>query len=90
MTLVKAGLGAAAASVFGMALWIAVGYFTGYEVSYVAIVLGASTGFGALAAVSSRGNLATGAIAAVVAVLGIFGAKVGLVYLEVEKTFSSH
>ena len=66
MTLVKAGLGAAAASVFGMALWIAVGYFTGYEVSYVAIVLGASTGFGALAAVSSRGNLATGAIAAIV------------------------
>jgi hypothetical protein len=85
MTLVKAGLGAAGGAILGMILWVAVGYFTGFQVGIIAIALGAAAGFGTLHVVGkSECDKATGVTAAVIAVLGVLCARFVVVYLNVE------
>lgn len=90
MTLVKAGLGAAGGALLGMVVWVAIGYFTGFEVGYVAVAIGAAAGFGAtLVAGATECDTTTGVVAGAISVLAVLGAKYAVIYMVVEKTVSN-
>ena len=68
MSLVGAVLGAAV----GAGIWLAVGYATGFEIGYIAILVGALAGWGAVLLGKTR-SPAVGMIAAVAGLAGVIG-----------------
>lgn len=73
------------AAAVGAFVWGALGYFTGYEVGYVAWGLGALVGW-AMARFGGRG-IASAITAAVLSVAGIAGGKLLGTHFVVEKSF---
>lgn len=80
MSITSAAVGAAIGAALGGAIWAAIVHFTGFEVGYVAVGVGALAGFGAVTAAKGQTSRNTGVAAAVCAVLAILGAKYVVVY----------
>jgi hypothetical protein len=75
----KGLLGAVVGATLGALIWIAIGYYTGFEVGYIAWGVGLLAGIGMQFAGSERLSPATGALATVAAVLAILIAKYAVV-----------
>jgi len=67
-------LGGGVAAVIGAAIWAGIAYGTGYEIGWIAWILGGMVGFG-IRLGGGRGPTA-GALAAILAVLAICGGKI--------------
>lgn len=90
MSLAKGVLGAFAGGIAGGALWVGVAYATGYELSLLAIVLGGAVGFGMGMGNQGRGGAPAGVLAAIIALVCICGAKLGVAYYVAQHWIASH
>ncbi len=68
-------IGAVVAGVIGAGLWAAVAHFTGYEVRFVATIVGVMCGIGALIGTDGEGNIGSACIAVAAAFAAIFVGK---------------
>ncbi|MEL7472160.1 MAG: hypothetical protein AAGK04_02500 [Planctomycetota bacterium] len=70
------------AGAIGVVVWAAIAYYTGFEIGYIAIGIGALVGL-AIKAVDNEGGMARGLAAAIIAALSIAGGKYAAVSLHV-------
>lgn len=89
MSLAKGVLGALVGGAIGGAIWAGAAYFSGWELSLLAIVVGGAAGFGMGMGNKGRGGAMAGVLAACVTVACIFGAKFGMAELRAEKMIES-
>jgi hypothetical protein len=68
-------IGAVIAGTIGASIWALIAYLTQYEVGYVASIVGAMCGFGALLGTDGEGNMWSGTIAVAAAIAAIFIGK---------------
>jgi hypothetical protein len=88
MTYLKALLGAFIGTAIGGAVWVAIGYFTHYEVGYVAWAVGGLSGMGVAFMVSeNQRDIMTGTLAVAMAVCGILASKYLVVSLLVDQAW---
>jgi hypothetical protein len=75
--MVKLGaiVGGAVAGTVGALIWAGIAYFTGYELGWIAWVVGGLVGFGVLVGSAGERSNAAGVVAVVVAVMALLGAK---------------
>lgn len=80
--LIKAAIGGVIGGAIGAAIWVAVVYFTNYEIGWIAWGVGITTGLG-VAAACKDGEMVTGVLAAMIAIVALLAGK----YMVVEITF---
>lgn len=82
-------IGASVAGLIGAAVWAAIAYYANFEIGWIAWGIGVLAGFGAFVGAKSDGDIATGGIAAVVAVAAIGLGKFGAIHFAVDKELNS-
>ena len=70
-----------AGALLGGAIWVGIGYFTGYELGFLAIGVGAACGVGVAMGANGRAGVEGGILAATLAVFAIVGARYFIVKL---------
>jgi len=83
MSFLKGLPGGVVAGLIGAAIWAGIAYWSGYEIAYVAWVVGALVGIGV--ASGSNGGTPAGGLAVVISVLAILGGKYAAVELVMKK-----
>ncbi len=81
----KGILGAVGGGVLGAVVWAAITIFTGYEIGWIAWLVGAGVGFGMAVGSRGEGGMAGGVAAAAIALISIAAGKYIAVRLEVGK-----
>ena len=84
----RALVGGIAGGVIGVILWTSVTYFTGYEIGWVACLVGVLTGLGVSAAIEKRGGVLTGLLASLIAVGAIGVGKITMARLAASEAIA--
>ncbi|MCC6229923.1 MAG: hypothetical protein IT432_11940 [Phycisphaerales bacterium] len=84
----RALVGGIAGGVIGVILWTSVTYFTGYEIGWVACLVGVLTGLGVSAAIEKRGGVLTGLLACLIAVGAIGVGKITMARLAASEAIA--
>lgn len=87
MKLAGAIVGALVATAIGMVVWVGVG-MAGYEVGFIAWGIGFAAGLGATVGAGQNDTALNGILAALIAVLGIVGAKYITISMAVDRELS--
>ena len=87
MKVVGAVVGALVATAIGMVVWVGVG-MAGYEVGFIAWGIGFAAGLGATVGAGQDDTALNGVLAALIAVLGIVGAKYITISMAVDRELS--
>lgn len=87
MKAVGAIVGALVATAIGMIVWVGVG-MAGYEVGFIAWAIGFAAGLGATVGAGQNDTALNGVLAALIAVLGIVGAKYITISMAVDRELS--
>jgi hypothetical protein len=69
-------IGAAGGAAIGAAIWMAIAYFVNFEIGFVAILVGALAGWGAVA-LGKEQSPTVGVICAIASVIGVVGGSYG-------------
>jgi len=71
----------------GAAIWVAVGYFSGFEVGWIAWGVGVLSGMGVAAVASANGEAdsSSGITAAVISILAVLAGKYAVVHLVIDQ-----
>jgi hypothetical protein len=85
MNWVNALAGGTVGALVGAAAWIAVGYFTGYELGILAVGVGIAAGIGVAVGAQGKAGTQGGILAAICAMFAIVGARYVLVQLDINK-----
>lgn len=85
MVFAKGFIGSLLGGVIGAIVWMLVGYFTRYELGFIAWGIGFLAGLGMALGTSGRGSWRTGLAACAVAVLCVMGGKLGVASMEVHR-----
>jgi hypothetical protein len=72
---IRAVTGSALGAIIGAALWVYVGYVSGYEISIVSILVGLMAGAGACQGSRGKGGTAAGVMAVIFSVIAIVAAR---------------
>ncbi len=78
-------LGGLVAGALGAGIWIAIAYFTGYEVGFVAWGVRLLVGLGAMSASAGRGSPIAAVAAGLIAIAAILGGKAGTALLVADE-----
>lgn len=85
----RALAGGVAGGVIGVVLWASVTYFTGYEIGWVAWLVGVLTGAGASTAIENRGGILVGMLACVIAIGSVGVGKIAMARLEASEAIAN-
>lgn len=83
--MIKGVIAAVAGGLLGVAVWTAVSHFTGAEIGYVAVAVGALAGFGMRLGAGRRAGPVAGVIAAAIAIASVVGGKYAAAVLMVRE-----
>ena len=86
MSVVNGVLGSVVCSAVGALVWTGVGYTTDLEIGWIAWGIGALAGYGMHRGLGGAGDFASGALAAVIALAGVFFGKYATVHFAVERS----
>jgi len=75
-----------AAGLLGALIWGMLVYFTGYKIGYIAIGVGALTGFGVRMGLGGEGGFDTGMIAAIIAMISVILGEYLIIYLSIQQS----
>ena len=89
MNIVFGAVGGASGALVGAAIWATVGHFTGYEVGWIAVGVGALSGFGVSLPTHRQAGMVGGIIATVMAVGAIGLGRYAEAYLDFRRFLSS-